>query len=365
MSEVDRLALLRERLAQRGIDHFLVTQPDNRRYLSGFPERDISIQGSAGWLLIGQESAQFLTSFLYYDAARAAVTALEVVKCPTQYIDSLIQILGQVAPGRLGIESSWFTLEQHRELTSGLQGRHEVVPTTGIVEQLRQVKDPGEISAVAAAVELTDRAFEHVAAMLRPGLTEKQVAWELEKYMREHGAEGMAFEPAVAAGPHSAVPHHSPTDRPLGEGEPIWIDVGARLAGYCGDLTRSFCLGRADERFQMIYDLVLRAQLAAEAGLRAGLIGVEGDALARDVIAAAGHGDAFGHSLGHGIGLAVHEAPRVSRLGQDLLQVGMVASVEPGVYLAGWGGVRIEDVVVIEEGGARVLTRAPKVSIIG
>jgi Xaa-Pro aminopeptidase len=232
------------------------------------------------------------------------------------------------------------------------------------VEELRQVKDPAEVEAVRAAVELTDQAYEHAVELLRPGMTEKQVAWEIEKFMREHGAEGIAFESIVAAGPHAALPHHSPTDRPIATGEPVTIDCGARLNGYCGDLTRSFCLGSADERFAEVYGVVLRAQEAALGGLRAGLTGREGDALARDIIREAGHGDAFGHSLGHGIGLAVHELPRVSARSEDVLRAGMLTSVEPGIYLPGWGGVRIEDLVVIEADGARNLTRAPKTMVI-
>ncbi len=361
MSVETRLAGLRQKLAERDLDYLLVTQPENRIYLSGFPDRD----PSAGWLLLGQREGYFLTDSRYVEAARQQVRAEDVVLATPRLLDALVGLLGQLPAGRLGFEASHLTVEQHGDLAGKLQGRDELVPTTGLVEGLRAVKEPAEIAAIAAAIELTDRAYEHVVGLLRPGLTEKQVAWEIEKYMREHGAEGMAFDPAVAAGPNSAVPHHSPTDRPIQAGEPVWIDCGARLAGYCGDLTRSFCLGHADARFRQVYDLVLRAQETAEAGLRAGLTGVEGDALARDVIAAAGYGEAFGHSLGHGIGLAVHEAPRVSRLSAEPLAAGMVTSVEPGVYLPGWGGVRIEDVTVIEEGGNRVLTRAPKQSIIG
>lgn len=364
MSLDARLARLRDKLAERTLDYLLVTHPDNRRYLSGFPERDVSVLSSAGWLLVGQRDSYFLTGFLYYGAARESVKGMQVVKTPPRLMDGLLALLEQLPRCNLGFEANWLTVEQHQELTSRLQGRHELAPSTGLVEELRQVKEPEEVAAIEAAVELTDRAYEHVLGLLRPGITEKQVAWELEKYIREHGAEGMAFEPAVAAGPHSAVPHHSPTDRPLGEGEPIWVDVGARLEGYCGDLTRSFCLGHAPARFDEVYDLVLRAQLAAEKGLRAGLTGAEGDALARDVIAAAGYGEAFGHSLGHGIGLAVHEGPRLAKTGTEPLAAGVVTSVEPGVYLPEWGGVRIEDVVLVEEQGVRVLTRAPKQPVV-
>ena len=360
-----RLERLRGKLGERELDWLLVTQPENRSYLSGFGERDVSLGSSAAWLLVGRGAAFLITSFLYYEAAVRQAEGFEVVRGAPRFHDGVAEALGAAPASQIGFEAGWLTVELYHDLAERLGEKHELVPTTGLVEELRQIKDAGEIEAIRAANELTDRAYKHVVGLLRPGLTEKQVAWEIEKYMREHGAEGMAFEPAVAAGPHSAVPHHSPTDRPIAASEPIWIDCGARLNGYCGDLTRSFCLGSADERFAEIYGIVLRAQEVAIEGLRAGLTGVEGDALARDVIREAGHGDAFGHSLGHGIGLAIHELPRVSPLGKDVLQPGMLTSVEPGIYLPGWGGVRIEDLVVIEESGVRNLTRAPKQMVIG
>jgi Xaa-Pro aminopeptidase len=359
-----RLGRLREQMSERGLDWLLITQPENRRYLSGFGERDVSLGSSAAWLLIGHDAAHLITGFLYYEAAVAAAKGFEVLRAGPRFLDTVAEVVG-VGPGkRIGFEAGWLTFELHRDLAERLGGEHELVATAGLVEGLRQIKDASEIEAIRAAVELTDRAFENVLGLIKPGVAERQVAWEIEKYMREHGAEGMAFEVAVAAGPNSAMPHHSSTDRPIAAGEPVWIDCGARLNGYCGDLTRSFCLGAADERFEEIYGIVLRAQAAAVAGLRAGLTGVEGDALARDVIKAAGHGDAFGHSLGHGIGLAVHELPRVSPLGKDALKPGMLTSVEPGIYLPGWGGVRIEDLVVVGEDGAQVLTRAPKSMVV-
>jgi Xaa-Pro aminopeptidase len=306
-----------------------------------------------------------ITNFLYYEAAVGQAKGFEVVRASPRFLDAVAEIVAGQPTSQIGFEAGWMTVEIHRDLIERLEGKHELTPTAGLVEELRQVKDAGELEAIRAANELTDRAYEHVVGLLRPGLTEKQVAWEIEKYMREHGAEGIAFDPIVAAGPNAAVPHHSPTDRPIGAGEPVTIDCGARLNGYCGDLTRSFCLATADERFAEIYGIVLRAQEAALEGLRAGLTGVEGDALSRDVIRDAGYGDAFGHSLGHGIGLNVHEPPRVSPMGREVLLAGMLTSVEPGIYLPGWGGVRIEDLVVVEEGGVRNLTRAPKQMIIG
>jgi Xaa-Pro aminopeptidase len=364
MSIETRLARLRAELDERGLDYLLVTQPENRLYLTGFAERDVSPSTSAGWLVIGRRDAFFVTSFLYYNGVLAAVKSMPVVSAKPRVIDGVVEVLRGLARGRVGYDASWMTVEQHDELVATLGGQHEFVAASGIVEALREIKDESEIAALAAAVDLTDRAFEHVAGMIRPGMTEKQVAWEVEKYMREHGAEGVAFDIAVAAGPNSATPHHAVTEHPIQAGEPVWIDCGALLDGYCGDLTRSFCLGHADAKYHEIWSIVYRAQEAAEKGLRAGMTGIEGDALARDVIVAAGYGEAFGHTLGHGIGLAVHEGPRVSPRGAETLRPGMVASVEPGIYIAGWGGVRIEDLVVYEEQGVRVLSKAPKQVVI-
>jgi len=201
---------------------------------------------------------------------------------------------------------------------------------------------------------------------MRPGMTELEVSWIIESYMRTRGAEGVAFELIVAGGPNGARPHARASDRPLRAGEPIVIDMGARLNGYCSDLTRTFCLGQPNEpeRFWEVYNTVLRAQTAAEVALRPGMTGQEGDAVARDLITAAGYGAAFGHGLGHGVGLAVHEEPRLSRVNLSPLAVGSLVTVEPGIYLPGWGGVRIEDVVLITDSGVEVLTRAPKEPIL-
>ena len=364
MSTEKRLAKLRAKIAERGLDYLLVTQPENRRYLTGFAEKDVSPSTSAGWLVVGPRDAVFVTSFLYYEGVRAAVKDWQIVRAKPRIIDGAFEVLSGLPGGKVGFDASWMTVEQHQELLAAVGKQHDFVPAVGLVEELREIKDDAEIAAIAAAVILTDRAYEHSISVVRPGTTEKQLAWEIERYMREHGAEGTAFDIAVAAGPNSATPHHASTDRPIMAGEPVWIDCGALLDGYCGDLTRSFCLGRADEKYREIWDIVYRAQERAEMNLRPGITGVEGDALAREVIAAAGYGDAFGHTLGHGIGLAVHEGPRVSPRGTETLQLGNVTSVEPGIYIAGWGGVRIEDLVVYEPGGVRVLTTAPKQIII-
>jgi Xaa-Pro aminopeptidase len=212
-----------------------------------------------------------------------------------------------------------------------------------------------------AAIDVLDDCFSHLLTEIRPGRTEKEIAWEVERYLRTHGAEGTSFNSIVASGPNASMPHAIPTDRQFQMGEPIKIDIGALKDGYCSDMTRTVCIGPAPERLKEIYGIVLEAQEKAEREMRPGMTGTEVDALSREVIVQAGFGDQFSHSTGHGIGLEVHEPPWVSPLRGDIvLQPGMVFSVEPGIYIPGWGGVRIEDLVAMEESGARVLSGSPK-----
>ncbi|MBI4336831.1 MAG: aminopeptidase P family protein [Chloroflexi bacterium] len=209
-------------------------------------------------------------------------------------------------------------------------------------------------------MEIADQAFQQVASAIQVGETERSVAWRLEKAMRELGAEGLSFDIIVAAGPNAALPHHHPSERPIGAGEPVVIDFGSRYEGYCSDTTRTICLGPADDTFRKVYDIVLGAQLTAIATVQAGMTAGQADSIARDIIKQAGYGDNFGHSLGHGIGLAVHEYPRVGPKAEAALEEGMVFTIEPGIYVPGWGGVRIEDTVVLEKGKVRSLNTSSK-----
>jgi Xaa-Pro aminopeptidase len=237
----------------------------------------------------------------------------------------------------------------------------ELVATRRLVEPLRAVKDADEIAAIERAVAITDETFAHLCGYLRPGMSERQVAGEIDRYMRERGADGMAFDPHVASGPNAALPHATPTERRLVLGEPIIIDMGARVAGYCSDMTRTVCLGEPGEDARAIFAAVLAALEISEDGIAPGMSGTAADALARDALTAAGYGDHFLHSLGHGLGLEIHEDPRLRRIGGDqALTPGMAITVEPGVYVGGWGGVRIEDTAIVTEDGIRVLTTAHK-----
>ncbi len=355
-----RLAKLREALAIEELDAILITQPENRRYLSGFT-------GSAGVLLISQNQAIIATDFRYFEQVARQAPDFQLAKVENRFVNLLPQLVEQVGAKRVGFESAHLTFDQHRKWAEVAEG-FELVPTKDLVEDLRAVKDEDELDAIKKAVALSDAAFAHILGVIEPGMTEKDVAWELESYMRTHGADKVAFDLIVAAGPNGAMPHATVSDRAIRAGEPIVIDLGAALDGYHSDLTRTIYLGEPDERFREIYGLVLGAQLAAEdriEGIKPGMTGKEADAIARRVIEEAGYGEQFGHGLGHGVGLAVHEKPTLGKLSDDVLRPGMVFTVEPGIYIPGWGGVRIEDMVVLREDGVEVLSQATKEPIVG
>jgi Xaa-Pro aminopeptidase len=353
-----RLAAVREVLPSHEVDALLVSGPENRRYLSGFTADD------PGWgvLLISASAAFLLTDFRYQAWAQQEVRDFKVCTYKVDLAETLGEHLKELQVRRLGFEPVHLTYWQYQRLTKNVaEAGLEVTwqPLEGLVEGLRQRKTGAELAIMRRALTLTETVMRQVAAELAPGLTERQVAWEIEKRLREGGAEGLAFPPIVAAGPNSARPHHHPGDYPLQAGEPIIIDMGARIDGYCADMTRTFIIGPADEPFRKIYSLVRRAQARAEAELKAGMDSLAGDALAREVIAAAGYGEAFGHSLGHGVGLAVHETPNLSpsEARRGVLPAECVLTVEPGIYLTGWGGVRLEDMVLLHPEGAEVLNK--------
>ena len=356
--EISRLTALRNLLAHREVDGFLVSGPENRRYLSGFTADD----PDWGLLLITQTAAVLFTDFRYQLWAQQEAAAFQIVIYKVSLGETLMELLKEFQVQRLGFEAAHLTYRSYQRLTETAAGvglKVEWLPLEGVVEELREVKGPEELTAMRRALELSEAVLRRISRELAPGKTERQVAWEIERGLREGGAESLAFPPIVAAGENSARPHHQPGDHVLQAGEPILIDMGARLDGYCADITRTYILGPPDEQFQKIYTLVRRAQAHAEAELKAGMDSLAGDALALEVIAAGGYGEAFGHSLGHGVGLAVHENPALSphQERRSTLKAGSVVTVEPGIYLAGWGGVRLEDMVLLKEDGAEVMNR--------
>ena len=356
-----RVEKLRATFEENKIDALLVSNAYNRRYLSGFT-------GSAGTLLIGRDTATIATDFRYWEQAEQQAHGFELFKTVGQMKDWFGKLVAPHGGKKLGFEAgdiSYDTHRQMRELIGELPAgeRPELVPVTGLVEGLRVIKESEEIAALERVVALGDAAFEHASRLVEPGWTEKQVAWEIEKYIREHGGEGLSFPTIVAGGPWGALPHARARNEVLQAGQGVVIDMGALLDGYCSDMTRTIFLGEPDTRFKQIYDIVLTAQLTAEELIEEGMEGEAAHLLAQHVIEEAGYGEHFGHGLGHGIGLQVHEAPRVAKRSTDVLKNGMVFSVEPGIYISGWGGVRIEDLVVLENGRCRVLTQSPKVHV--
>lgn len=351
-----RLTKLRSALAEQDLDALLVSQPENRRYLSGFT-------GSSGWLLISAEQAVLATDFRYYEQVGREAPGFQLAKTEGRFSDLLPRLLTDLGTQRLGFESQHVTVDQLYTWSQPTEGI-EWVPLKETVETIRAVKDDAEIGALRRSAALTDAAFGHLMEVLRPGMTEREAAWEIEVYMRTHGASKVAFDLIVAAGSNGALPHARAGSHAIQPGEPIVIDIGCVLDGYCSDMTRTICLGKPNDKYLRVWDTVLQAQEAAEAAISAGVGGVEADAVARDLIKAAGYGEHFGHGLGHGVGLAVHEKPRASWLSEDTLVAGMTLTVEPGIYLPGEFGVRIEDLVIIQEEGVEILSSSPKTPVL-
>ena len=347
-----RLTKLRAVLPEHEIDAVLISQPENRRYLSGFT-------GSAGILVITAERAVMATDFRYYEQVGREAPDFELAKITTKVSDLLPEVLADLGVKRLGFESQHVTVEQLNTLSEATNGV-EWLPLENTVETIRAVKDQNEIDALRRSAALTDDAFAHLLEVIKPGMTEREAAWEIEAFMRGHGATKVAFDLIVAAGPNGALPHARPGDQAIQPGAPVVIDIGCMVDGYCSDMTRTFCLGEPSSRYLEVWNLVLQAQEAAKAVVRAGTTGVEADAAARDLIVEAGYGDYFGHGLGHGVGLAVHEKPGASRLSEDTFEAGMSLTIEPGIYLPGEFGVRIEDLVIIGQDGIEILSNTPK-----
>jgi Xaa-Pro aminopeptidase len=352
----NRIQKLRPALDEKQIDGILISQAENRRYLSGF-------DGSAGFLLITPKSKILATDFRYTAQAKNQAPDYEVLTTNNDISDWLPKLAARLKIKRLGFEAEHFSFARQRQLCDILKkGKSplKLIPLEGVVESLRAVKGPEEIEFIARAAEIADAAMEYIKDKIQAGMTEKEVAWEIEKFMREKGSDSLPFDVIVASGKNSALPHAQPSTKTINEGEPIMIDIGARVEGYGSDLSRTICLGTPDDTFKKLYDIVLGAQLGAIAIIKEGMSGAEADNLSRVMIEEAGYGQAFGHSLGHGVGLAPHEPPRLGPNSADKLVEGMVFTIEPGIYLDGWGGVRIEDLFIMEKERVREISKAKK-----
>jgi len=351
----NRTEKLRQKLAEEGLEAILISQAYNRGYLSGF-------RGTAGYLLITPREAVLATDFRYTEQARLQAPDYQILQISGNGFDWLSRLAAEMSLKRVGFEARGITFAGYRQLSEILKEKTglQLVPTESLVESLRLIKEPEEIALISRAAVISDRACGHIRDKIRAGMTEMEIAWELESYLRENGSQALPFEIIVASGPNAALPHAQPTPRRINPGEPVLIDMGAKINGYSSDLSRTICLGKPDDTFKKVYDTVLGAQLCAIAMIAEGMSGNEADSLARTVIAEGGYADAFGHSLGHGVGLEPHEAPRLGPGSTDKLTSGTVFTIEPGIYLPGWGGVRIEDLVMMDRGKIKVLSKAPK-----
>ena len=350
---------IREQMTDEGLDAFLVTQAHNRRYLTGF-------SGSAGVLLITPTQQFLATDSRYYERAKQEAPAWTLAKIVQRVEETLLELIEQLGlkGKKVGFEADSVTVAQLNKWRETFENV-DLLPADNWIIEIRASKTEAEVAAIRKAVTLADQAMLHVYNWIQPGMTEKEVAWELEVYMRTRGASGLSFETIVAAAENGASPHASTSDRVIEYGDPVVIDLGCVVDDYCSDLTRTFSLGQPrHENYGEIWQIVLQANAAAAAGIEAGIPGNEADALARDVIEAAGYGDNFGHSLGHGIGLYIHEYPRMSRIVEAPVEEGAVVTIEPGIYLPGAFGVRLEDVALVTKDGVEILTGVPKIDVL-
>lgn len=351
MDHSGRIERIRESLGLSGVDALLVTNLTNVRYLTDF-------SGTNGQVLVTGSAAYFMSDPRYAARAGQLVHGAEVAIYKDRLTDVLTDRLKGASVNRLGVESGSMTLAQHDDLASKLGV--ELVPTKDLVETARRTKEPAELDLIRRAVALGDAVFTWVLDRITPGVAERDLALDLEVRMRQEGAEGVSFPPIVGSGPLSAHIHHTASERTFEKGDLILLDFGCRLGGYCSDLTRTVVLGPGTDEQQEHYELVLAAQRAGLETIRAGVAAKDADGAARAVIDAAGRQEAFGHGLGHGVGLDIHEAPTMNRISEDILATSEVVTVEPGVYLADQGGIRIEDCVVVTDGEVEVLGSAPK-----
>ncbi|HHY09173.1 MAG TPA: aminopeptidase P family protein [Firmicutes bacterium] len=347
---MEKIARIREHLQSEGADVFLGSHPVNRRYLTGFT-------GSAGFVWVSQTQQALLTDFRYIEQAKAQCPGWEIIRIE-EAADTIKQLVSESSIETIAFEADQVTVKQLEEWQEKIPAEFKGI--SGWVQKLRLVKEEAEIAAIRKAAQIGDAAFAELLDSVRSGVTEKEIALELEFLMRKAGASGMSFAPIVASGPNSALPHARPGERIFSYGDFVVFDFGCIVDGYCSDMTRTIVIGEPEERHLLIYDLVLKAQVESLQAVAPGKTGREIDAIARAIISDAGYGEYFGHGLGHGVGLEIHEGPRLAKKDETVLKPGMVVTVEPGVYLPDFGGVRIEDLVLVTADGFEVLTSTPK-----
>jgi len=357
-SRRDRLRTL---MRQQDLDAFLVAVPENRYYLSGYGEEDLQLTESSGYLLVASQAQYLLTDFRYEEAAKAQAPGFDLAIYEEGLGKSLPQLFSDLEVDSLGVEGHHLTHQRYLEIREALETarpKARIVCPDGLVESLRIIKDPLEIEKIRASLRVTEEVLTAVWERVRPGMREVDLAWEIESSIRTRGAQAVSFPPIVAGGPNAALPHAVPTPRSIAPGETVVLDLGSKLDHYCSDMTRTWIPGNPEPKVRRIYRIVREAQLAAQSVIRAGADSVEVDAVARKIIGDAGFGDCFGHGLGHGVGLAVHERPGLRKRNPTVLEENMVVTVEPGIYLPGYGGVRLENMVRVTSEGCEVLNDA-------
>lgn len=348
---MQKINKLRNALKQYDLDAILITSPINRRYITGFT-------GTSGAAIVSMEHTIFITDFRYTEQAGAQAEGFEIIEHRQPIELEIRDQLKRLNAGRLGFEENYVTYGKYKQYEDTFDS--EMVPVKDMIEKIRLIKTEEELSILKQAAKITDDAFWHIQDYIKPGVTEMEISNELEFFMRRQGATSSSFDTIVASGVRSAMPHGVASEKKIQSGELVTLDYGALYHGYCSDTTRTVAVGEISDELKNIYDIVLEANKRGIEGIKPGMTGKEADALTRDYITEKGYGSYFGHSTGHGIGLEVHEGPTLSKRSEQELAPGMVATVEPGIYLAGVGGCRIEDDIVITENGNERLTFANK-----
>ncbi|EEL49316.1 Xaa-Pro dipeptidase [Bacillus mycoides] len=352
---MEKVTKLRSAFGEAGIDGVLLTNEYSRRYMTNFT-------GTAGVVLISNDRALFITDFRYVEQASKQAIGYEIVQHTGLILDEVAKQVENLGIQKLGFEQDTLTYSSYTAHKEAIGA--EFVPTSGLVENLRLIKTDSEIKILKEAAQIADAAFEHILSFIRPGVSEIEVSNELEFFMRKQGATSSSFDIIVASGLRSALPHGVASEKVIEKGDFVTLDFGAYYKGYCSDITRTIAVGEPSDKLKEIYNVVLEAQLRGVNGIKAGLTGREADALTRDYITEKGYGEYFGHSTGHGVGLEIHEAPGLAFRSETVLEPGMAVTVEPGIYIPGVGGVRIEDDIIVTSEGNEVITKSPKELII-
>ncbi len=346
----DSIIKLKKKMDDKGLDGVLSYKPENRRYLSDFT-------GSSGCVVITKDNNYFITDFRYVEQASDQCKDYEIIQHNNNR--TLYDILNEFDIKKLGFEEEYITYSQYSDFIKKLNNI-ELAPLNGVINDIRIIKTEDEIETIRKAAEIADQTFEYICTKLRAGISEREISLELEFFMKRKGALGTSFESIVASGKRSSLPHGVASNKIIEIGDFVTLDFGCIYDGYCSDMTRTVVIGKASSKQREIYDIVLKAQKEALKAIKPGASGIEVDKVARDIIDEEGYGEYFGHGLGHGVGLEVHEEPRLSPKGETILRENMVVTDEPGIYIPDFGGVRIEDLIVVRKGGPEILSKTPK-----